>query len=139
MVDQAVIQTQASFLQRALDRLKERQPASFEAFQGDMDLQDIVLHNLQVAIQGCIDMASHVVTDERWEVPQSSSELFRVLKQHRVIGPELSEQMASLVKLRNELVHEYAHVHLDWVYRALQEGLQQIEEFRRQICQFAKL
>lgn len=139
MVDQEVIQAQSSFLQRALDRIHQKGRISLEQLRKDMDLQDILIHNLQVAIQGCIDMAGHVVTDERWEVPQSSGELFRVLKEHRVIELELADRMVALAKLRNELVHEYAHLHLERVHQALQSGVQDLSEFRRQICRFAKL
>jgi uncharacterized protein YutE (UPF0331/DUF86 family) len=139
MVDQEVLQAQSSFLQRALDRIRQKGQVSLEDLKKNDDLQDILIHNLQVAIQGCIDMAGHVVTDEKWEVPQSSGELFRVLKEHQVIELELADRMVSLVRLRNELVHEYAHLHLDRIYQALQEGVKHLSEFRRQICKFAKL
>lgn len=138
MVSRDVLRAKIVFLEHSLDRLRQYKDFSLCRLEKDEDAQDIILHNLQVAIQCCVDMASHVVSDERWEIPTSMPDCFRVLASHRVIPHPLAERFKELAKFRNEIVHEYAHLQLGKVRTAL-KGLRDFDLFRKHVAKFAKL
>lgn len=71
MVDRDIIMSKIINIQKSLHRFKEKQKISREEFLKDIDVQDIVLLNLQNAIQGCVDIASHIISDNNWGVPGS--------------------------------------------------------------------
>jgi uncharacterized protein YutE (UPF0331/DUF86 family) len=102
---------------------------SLEALKNNVDTQDIVLHNLQLAIQGCVDIGAHIISDEGWGVAGSFSEIFYILQEKHVITPDLAEKMIAMVGFRNILVHEYETIRLDIVYRILKADLDDIEDF----------
>ena len=91
MVKQATLARKISYVLGKIKRLQSLQGPGRDEFLENEDLQDIVLHNLQLAIQGCIDLGTHIVTDEGWGVPGSFSEVFYKLEEHGVINRELTE------------------------------------------------
>jgi len=85
MVNQDVVMAKMANIQRSLNRLQEKQGVDLVTFSADRDIQDIALLNLQNAIQGCIDVASHIVSDNNWGVPGHLAGLFDILCEKEVI------------------------------------------------------
>jgi hypothetical protein len=59
-------------------------PPSREAFEADRTAREVVVLNLFVAIQACLDLAAHWLADEGWDVPQRYGEIFLALADHGV-------------------------------------------------------
>lgn len=72
-----------------------------------------VLHTLQIAIQAALDVASHIVSDERLGEPETNRELFDRLAQHRWLSAELAATMGRMAGFRNIVVHGYGGVSLE--------------------------
>ena len=53
----------------SLLRLESRRGLTLDEFLQDVDSQDVVLRHLQLAVQACLDCASHVLTESGWELP----------------------------------------------------------------------
>lgn len=129
MVNKSVVLRKVSLIRHNLSRLKNKENISLGSLKNDFDIQDIVLHNLQLAIQGCIDIGSHVISDEGWGVAGSLNEIFYILQNKGVIKAEMSEKMISMVGFRNILVHEYETINFDIVCNILQHHLKDINEY----------
>lgn len=139
MVNSFVILKKIAHIRHNLSRLKEKKNISLTTFKEDLDIQDIVLRNLQLAIQGCIDIGSHIISDEGWGVAGSLNEIFYILQDKGVISARLVEKMVSMVGFRNILVHEYEVVNLDIVYNILQTRLGDIEEFLLAVVEYFRM
>ncbi len=129
MVRSSIILKKISHIRHNLSRLREKESVSLVAFKDDMDIQDIVLHNLQLAVQGCIDLGSHIISDEGWGIAGSLNEIFYILQEKGVIKTDLTEKMVSMVGFRNILVHEYQDVNMDIVYNILRAHLKDIDGY----------
>lgn len=116
MVDRDLILAKAALVRKHLKRIASKRGNSLEAFTNDLDRQDIVLFNLQMAIQNCVDIAAHIVGEEGLGIPGSTSELFYSLEQNGYLPPEIEEKMARAVGFRNLMVHEYAKIDIEQVY-----------------------
>lgn len=139
MVNRDVIIAKIDNIQRSLDRLKEKQGLTVESFSNDRDIQDIALLNLQVAIQGCIDIASHIISDNNWGVPGSLGGLFDILYEKKIITCKTKEIMRSMVGFRNLIVHEYIRLDMTRVYAVFSSQLDDFAEFLKEISLYAKL
>ena len=139
MVNRDGVVAKIANIQKSVNRLKEKQGADIKAFSGDRDIQDIVLLNLQIAIQGCIDIASHIVSDNNWGVPGSLAGLFDIICEKRVITEETKKIMRSMVGFRNLIVHEYAGLDMNKVYAVFNEGLDDFNKFLKEISIYAEL
>lgn len=140
MVNKSVILKKISHIRHSLSRLNEKKNVTFECFKNNLDTQDVVIHNLQLAIQGCVDIGSHIISDEGWGVAGSLSEIFYILQDKGIIKKsDLIDRLISMIGFRNILVHEYEDVNIDIVFNILQNCLKDIEDYLLTIVDYFKL
>ena len=93
-------------IQRCLTRIRSvtgGAPASVR----DLDVQEIVILNLQRAIQSCVDLAAHLIAGSGWGLPDTLKQHFDLLQENGVIERELADSMRAMVGFRNIAVHDY--------------------------------
>lgn len=135
MVDRSIVLAKVTQIEKCLARIREKRPSSLQLFLEDRDRQDIVLFNLMQALQGCIDLAAHVVSDEGFGTAGSMNEFFYLLHERGVITGEITERMVMAVGFRNLCVHEYTRLDLVKVYEISLHGIKDIEAFVREMVQ----
>jgi uncharacterized protein YutE (UPF0331/DUF86 family) len=131
MVDRRIVAEKVDSVERSLKRVKGHRGKSLERFMADVDGQDIVLFHLMQAIQGCIDLAAHVVSDEEMGLAASTHDFFYLLADSGVITRGFAEEMIKAVGFRNLVAHEYAKLDLEKVYAIATDGIKDLEEFLR--------
>ena len=95
--------------------------------------------NFQNAIQGCIDLADHIIADQEWGTPGSFSEAIDTLAEHGVIPQSDAEAYKSMIRFRNLIVHAYAKIDYRKVYEVMQNGPKDIERYIDCVAAFCKL
>ena len=131
MVNKRVLAAKCSAIYHHLARVVDKRQVDLDVFLKDLDRQESILFNLQMAVQNCIDIAAHVVSDEELGIAGSTNELFYLLEENTIIDSGLTEKMIQAVGFRNLIVHEYGKVDLGIVYRAAWESLEDLREFMR--------
>ncbi len=106
-----------------------RELARLDRIRADVRERRFVEHTLQVAIQAALDVASHIVSDERLGEPATNRDLFVLLESAGWIGSELSDALQRMAGFRNVLVHGYAEVDLGVVEDAARAGLADLARF----------
>ena len=139
MVNPLIVSAKILHINESLSRIKEKRGIPFDDFAKDRDSQDIVLFNLQIAIQGCIDIASHIVSDNNWKVADTLSSVIDILRDKKVITLMTHQVMRRMVGFRNLIVHEYANLEMKQVYKVLTEHLKDFDTYLKEITLFAKL
>jgi len=95
----------------------------------DLREQRFVEHTLQIAIQAALDVASHIVSDERLGEPRTNRELFDLLERAGWIEPPLASTLRKMVGFRNVLVHGYDNVDLGVLEDVLEHRLGDLLDF----------
>jgi uncharacterized protein YutE (UPF0331/DUF86 family) len=95
----------------------------------DLKEQRFVCHTLQLAVQAVLDVASHIVSDERLGEPANLRELFVLLAQAGWIERELVPSLQKMAGFRNLLVHEYGRIDLGIVRDVVEHRLEDLEAF----------
>ena len=104
MVDRDLVLAKVDSLERCLARIDTVQErAGLDA----LDRQDIVVLNLQRAVQAMLDLAAHVVARESLGVPDELAASFELLKRAGILGDDLADRMRRMTGFRNVAVHEY--------------------------------
>jgi len=129
LVDKDLILAKAGAIKRHCKRIADKSNVDIDIFRSDLDLQESVMFNMQMAIQNCIDIAAHVVSEEGYGVPGSSNEMFYMLEENNLIDRTLTEKMVKAVGLRNLIVHDYGKIDLDRIYRISQKDISDLDEF----------
>lgn len=110
MTDDALIAKKLARIEQCLADLERR--ADLDALATDVVMQRFVEHTLQVAVQAALDVASHVVSDERLGEPRTNHELFDLLVRGGWLTSEQVPALRAMVGFRNVVVHEYDEVDL---------------------------
>jgi uncharacterized protein YutE (UPF0331/DUF86 family) len=106
-----------------------RELARLERIRTDVRERRFVEHTLQLAVQAVLDVASHIVSDERLGEPDTNRALFPLLESAGWIESDLSEALQRMAGFRNVLVHGYTEVDLAIVESAAREGLADLVRF----------
>lgn len=104
-----------------------------EAITSDVREERFVEHTLQIAIQSALDVASHIVSDERLGEPRTNHELFELLGRAGFLPADLADTLRRMVGFRNVLVHGYAAVDLAIVRDVVENRLDDLLAFTRAI------
>ena len=137
MVDKDLILAKAGSVKRHLNRVFEKRNIDLKTFLKDIDIQESILFNIQMAVQNCIDIAAHIVSDEGFGVPGSTNEMFYLLEENGYLDNEITEKMVKAVGLRNLVVHEYSKIDLDRIFEVAHKDITDLKEYLKSI--FRKL
>jgi uncharacterized protein YutE (UPF0331/DUF86 family) len=137
VVDRDLVIAKAASVRAHLDRIGAKAGFDLQVFLGDVDRQDIVAFNLSLAVENCIDIAAHIISENGWGVPGSASEIFYLLRDKGILDPEMTERMIKAVGLRNLIVHEYGKLDLKLLFATVRNDLADLGSYLMQI--FRKL
>lgn len=129
MVKQSILTAKVMAAEEFMARVAEKLPASFATFEKDRDLQDLVIFNLIQAIQTCVDIAAHIVSDERMGAAGSMNDFFYRLQEKRVITSDLTERLVKAIGFRNVCVHGYLDLDFNIAYHAAATGVADLKDF----------
>lgn len=138
MVDESVVTTKLAELAGRIDRVRRLCPETAEALARDRDALELVSFNLLLAVQACLDLATHFIADSGWSPASSLAGSFRRLAEHGVISEGVAEALARAAGLRNIVAHLYADVDPVLVHAAATGGLGDLEHFAAEVAAWVR-
>lgn len=133
MSDYDLIAKKLAFIDTCVNQL--RKLARPEQVAIDVREERFVEHTLQIAVQAALDVASHIVSDERLGEPASNKELFDLLAKHGWLDAALVGRLRDMAGFRNVLVHGYSDVDVAIVEDVLRHHLGDLLAFADTIRQ----
>ncbi len=127
MTDRELVAKKLAFIETCIREL--RTLARPSAVASDVRELRFIEHTLQLAIQAALDVASHIVSDERLGEPRTNRDLFDLLQRSGWIGSPLCDALRKMAGFRNILVHGYAEVDPRLVQDAAEHRLGDLEAF----------
>jgi uncharacterized protein YutE (UPF0331/DUF86 family) len=129
MVDINIVSEKLKQLSERIAKVRAHSPEDPEDLADDSDTLDLVSFNLLVAVQTCLDLATHLISDEGWAPAATAREAFERLEEQGVIARETTRALRKAVGLRNIVVHGYSGVDPSQVHAAATTGLPDLERF----------
>jgi uncharacterized protein YutE (UPF0331/DUF86 family) len=123
------IEMHLQLVESRLRDLKAKQTLSREQFLSDPTSQGAVTYWLVQAIESCIQMGAAIVALRKLPTSEAYKDIFRTLYHQGVISEPLKERLVAMVGFRNLAIHVYWKIDPDELYKILQSGLSDIEEF----------
>ena len=130
MVDRDLILRKLAYLDQYVAQVSEYRNITVDDYRRDWKSQRIIERTLQMAVEACVDVATHVIADRGLRVPATYSEAFEVLGEAGLLDGGLQATMVRMAKFRNVIVHEYTRVDAEIVVRILKEHLADLARFR---------
>jgi len=117
---------------KRLERLAE-DINSFGEYQTSPDFKDIAERNIQVAIEGCLDIAKIVISSKGLAEPKDNKGLFTVLAEAGILSDASFKFLVPMAGTRNVLVHGYDKVEDSVVYGVIKRHLDDFGVFLKEI------
>jgi len=132
MLDKERILAKLDELDGYLDELKQVVPVEFKEYQ-KIEKKRSCERLLQLSIESVIDVCKLFVSGLRLGLPREENDLFDKMRKKNLLSDEMNAALKEMRGFRNILVHEYAAVDDELVFRALKTKLEDFRKFRREI------
>ena len=133
MVDEHVATQKLKEIVRRIARARMLCPADPEGFAEDENAVELVSFNLLLAVQACIDLATHLIADESWEPAATAREALERLQERGVVSEETVRALRKAIGFRNFVAHGYSGVDPMQVHSAAASGLADLERFAAEV------
>jgi uncharacterized protein YutE (UPF0331/DUF86 family) len=133
LVDLTVLGSKRVELQDRIARIRETCPATAEMLENDRDALDLTAFYLMLAMQSCLDIASHLISDEDWQPATTLAGSFQCLAQQGALSAETAAALGKAVGLRNLIAHGYGGIEPELIHVAATRGIDDLERFAREI------
>ena len=130
MVDKSLILRKLSTLDEYLKQITEYANISSKDYAADWKIQRIVERTLQMMIETCLDVSGHIISNEKFRVPETYADMFRILIQNDILKESQLEAFEKIAKFRNIIVHDYEKIDAEIVLGILQKNLNDFEGFK---------
>ena len=127
MTDAPLIAKKLAFIETCVRELRDL--GRVDAIDQDVREERFVEHTLQLAIQAALDVASHIVSDERLGEPATNHQLFELLARGGWLEPALVPHLRDMAGFRNVLVHGYSDVDREIVKDVVRHRLDDLLSF----------
>ena len=107
--------------------------SSFDKYQASPDVKDIAERNIQVAIEGCLDIAKIVISSKELSEPKDNKGVFTVLAEAKILSNESLNFLVPMAGTRNILVHGYDKVEDSVIYGVIKRHLDEFAVFLKEI------
>ena len=127
MTDAALVAKKLAAIETAVQELRTlARPGELER---DLREARFVERTLQIGIQALLDVASHIVSDERLGEPATNRELVTLLARRGWLPDDHVGRLSRMIAFRNVLVHNYDTVDLSIVRDVLEHHLDDLLAF----------
>lgn len=130
-----VIFNKISVIERCINRIQEvyaNEPANLK----DYTKQDSIILNIQRACEASIDLAMHIISEERLGLPQTSRDAFDMLHSNSIIDENIAKRLKAMVGFRNIAVHDYQTINIDILNQIVNKHLGDFTDYSKQILNY---
>ena len=133
VIDNELIIAKASRIDHYIHIVRQKIGGRLASFLASRDCQQLVVFIFQLAVQNCVDIAAHIVSEKGYGVPGSVNELFYMLEEKGHLSREMTEKMVAAVGFRNLIVHEYGRIDLERMYEIASKDIEDLREYLKEL------
>lgn len=138
MVDKTLILRKLADLQEYIEQLGEYSNIKVSEYSTDWKTQRIVERTLQMMVEICADIASHIISDSGLRVPKTYVDTFKVLYENKIIAKGLFAKMEKMAKFRNIIVHQYDKVDGEIIIGILKKDMNDFVKYKDAVINVLK-
>ncbi|TKG99545.1 DUF86 domain-containing protein [Peribacillus simplex] len=130
-----VILNKISVIERCMNRVRDVYANDAGSLK-DFTKQDSIILNIQRACEASIDLAMHIVAEQRLGLPQTSRDAFDMLHVALIIDENTAKRLKAMVGFRNIAVHDYQTVNIEILQQIIENHLGDFTDYTKQILKF---
>lgn len=119
MVDPETVAERLARLGQLIAQLEQVSIRGIDVYRADDDLRAATERRLQLAVQICIDVGAHLLSETNARLPGDYADIFTSLAESGRLDAGLAARMAQSARQRKLLVHSYLQVDDAKVFESL--------------------
>ncbi len=123
-----IVLNKAATIRHCVSRIKEEYADDTDNLY-NLTRQDSIILNLQRACEGCLDLAMHLISEQKLGIPQSTRDAFDLLQRAGIIERDLNASLKAMIGFRNIAMHDYQAVQVEILEEMIEEQLPDFERF----------
>ncbi|CAN2043157.1 DUF86 domain-containing protein [Candidatus Magnetomoraceae bacterium gMMP-1] len=138
MVDRILSERIFSDIKANLKDLRDATDINWQVYKTDKRARRFVERTLHILIEACIDIAQHIISDEKLREPVSYRDIFTVLAENNILQVDDLKKFENMASFRNLIVHYYERVDDEIVYGIFKRNLSDFDLFLKRIGDYLK-
>jgi uncharacterized protein YutE (UPF0331/DUF86 family) len=127
VIDVDLVHSKLAYIEDTVTRVRRTvDPARIES---DEMMRYYTERLLQLAAQATLDVAWHVLADQKLGQARDNKNLFEILGREDWLPRDLAARLGEMASFRNILVHNYTEIDLKKVRAIVENDLGDLEEF----------
>ena len=139
VADIETVKNQMSQIRGYLKSLNTLSQIELSDFKINRERQLAVMHALQLAIEGCLNIGTHIISADELGAPKDYADIFDLLSKAKVIDADFATKMKKMAGFRNRLVHLYWDIDLERLYDILKNNLPDFDEYLKFISAYLRI
>jgi uncharacterized protein YutE (UPF0331/DUF86 family) len=127
----------AQSIQRCIKRARQEYNDAGAQFRSDFTRQDASVLNITRAYEQAIDLANHVIRQQRLGIPGQSRQSFRLLAEEGIVTRELANRLGKMVGFRNIAIHQYEDLNVEILVSVITKDSDDLLRFSEIMLQHA--
>ncbi len=116
--------------------LENEHDLSWSDYQADKKTRRFVERTLHIMTEAMIDIAQHIISDEKFREPDSYRDTFRVLAENKILEQGSLIVFEKMAAFRNLIVHYYEKVDDEIIFGIFKNNLDDFDLYCRQISKW---
>lgn len=134
-IDKELIVKKLDFLNAHLSAVS-RMDFIEQSFVENADIHDLVTFRLQQAVETCIDIAAHIITELDIPRKETAKDAFLLLGEKNIISIELAGKLGKAADFRNRVVHGYNNFDFHLLFKDYKDDLKDLGQFAAEVFHF---
>ena len=127
-----------SELNDAMDALNDIILEGEDEFMANRHLRGSAKYHLLVAIESVLDLSNHLITQNKWRLPEDYADTFLVMAENGVLKRDEAEHLGEMARFRNRLVHQYWRIDDTIIWEILVNDRIEIVDYAKKILDLVK-
>lgn len=139
MIDSDVLRERLALLSEYIADLEAERKISLQDFRRNKRIRRYVERTLHLAVESCLDIASHIISAEGLREPVDNKDIFAVLGEAGFLPENLVKRLMKMAQFRNILVHDYARLDPEIIWGILRRDVEDLKVFMKEIKETFRL
>lgn len=130
-MEREIILAKFESLEKCIRRIEAQNVKDARELEENLDKQEVIILNLQRAVQICVDIGNHVLLDFPCATPATMADTFKKMRENDLIADKTRENLSKAVGFRNIAIHQYEDIDCKIIFSIVKNHL-------CDFCEFAK-
>ena len=129
MIDKDTVFSRLATIEQCMKVIEKTREKGLAHYLRNLETRFLTERALHLSIEAAIDIGNHIIANKGFRRPSDYADIFRILREEKIISEELCEKLVQMARFRSRLVHLYSTLDNEIVFSIIENEIADILEF----------